>query len=616
MATTIRIDPDDELPAILERLPRHSACILVLPPHARALNSVVGAKLLARRAEGLGTRVVVVSEDRAVTAHVRAAGIPVVATVAEAMSSLPAPPIFEEAKPVAAEAEPAVDGNGNSHASDVGVEGHDAATAPHAVAEPAAPAAPRSGDGAAKGPTYRFTAPTPAHQESTPQAPNGRDTGGEQEEDIPPFVRGHSGTRTARRGGGAAARGTTGRTTPPASPAARTVSGGTRAGVLGRLREGLASERLTRILAPALIGLILLVLLIWLGTAVLGGLFNPSATLSIQPRTNTISNSIVLHTYTALPAAKRDLTHILRQEVASNEVKRTIPLPVDGTQVVPGKTATGQLELRNLVARPQSVPAGTRFTTSLNAHTFVTTADVTVPAAKITFNGAEYGKASVPIKAAQGGKSGNVAAKTIVNPPAAFSGALIATNLAPTTGGTDVTEKVVRQSDVDAAASKLFAQLEQQAHQDIASKYGANLEQHTLWVSRSPVVPHLAADRNSATLTLSIVLHASLVHKSDLQAAAQTAIGTPPNLVQGSVTYKPVWRPDQSIQLVATGRTEAPIDTPRILDNINGRSKADAEVYLSRQPNIASYHLSLSPGWSDHLPSDLAHIHVDVQKPQ
>ncbi|MCA1598537.1 MAG: hypothetical protein LC769_05860, partial [Chloroflexi bacterium] len=93
MATTIRVDPDDELPAILDRLTTRAVCILVLPPHARALNSVVGAKLLARRAQALGTAVAVVSEDRSVMAHVRAAGIPVAASVAEAARLLPkAPP--------------------------------------------------------------------------------------------------------------------------------------------------------------------------------------------------------------------------------------------------------------------------------------------------------------------------------------------------------------------------------------------------------------------------------------------------------------------------------------------------------------------------------------------
>src|SRR5207248_11800383 len=87
-SSVLRIDPDDELPAILERLPARTPCVLVLPPHARALNSVVGAKLLSRRARTLDSSIAVVTDDHAMIAHARAAGVPVAQTVEEAQRLL------------------------------------------------------------------------------------------------------------------------------------------------------------------------------------------------------------------------------------------------------------------------------------------------------------------------------------------------------------------------------------------------------------------------------------------------------------------------------------------------------------------------------------------------
>src|SRR5947209_3680666 len=91
-SSVLRLDPDDELPAILDRLPARTPCVLVLPPHARALTSVVGAKLLSRRARTLDSAIAVVTDDHAMMAHARAAGVPVAQTVEEAQGLLGAAP--------------------------------------------------------------------------------------------------------------------------------------------------------------------------------------------------------------------------------------------------------------------------------------------------------------------------------------------------------------------------------------------------------------------------------------------------------------------------------------------------------------------------------------------
>jgi len=646
MATTIRVDPDDELPAILDRLTARAVCILVLPPHARALNSVVGAKLLARRAQALGTAVAVVSEDRSVMAHVRAAGIPVAASVAEAARLLPkAPPPDEAPDPSPAETSLASE-NGTTAA----IDAHESLTAPHTVVPPNGSTARDDadnghGDGddagqtsaARTSQTYRLVAraPSASSPDAAPEngAPRDRPEGTEETER--PGVRGHSGgAKAASRGARGAAGGPTGRgaagaaftagmagahSVPPgdaatSGPPPRDRTTRVRAARRrGRWWDFLGSEGLTRVLAPVLLGLVLLALLLWLATSLL----NPSATLTVRARAIpvTAENPVIVHTYTTAPPRKRSGVYT-RLYPSAPQVAGSVTLPVNGTQTVPGAVATGQIELRNPSGHPVVVPSGSAFTTYLNAHSFVTTQGITVPAARFTFDGAVYGKAAVAIKAAVGGTGGNVPAKAIQYAPAAIS-ILSVTNAAATTGGTNTTQKIPLQSDVDAAAHKLFAQLEVEARQKIADTVVVGgVEQHTLWEARSPVQWRLNQADTSATLALSLVLHAVYVHKADLQQAAQTSIGMPRDLIPGSVAYTATWRPDNSISLQATARTAPPINSGAIRAAISGQSKEAALSYLDHQSDIATYQLNLSPRWADHVPGDLSHIHITVQPAQ
>jgi hypothetical protein len=284
--------------------------------------------------------------------------------------------------------------------------------------------------------------------------------------------------------------------------------------------------------------------------------------------------------------------------------------------------ATGHLSLANLTTRPLVVPAGTTFTTARNRASFVSTASITLPAATETFSAARYGTGVVPIQATLGGTSGNVPARAIVNVPAAFTGALKVQNPAPTRGGTDRHERVVTSHDLAVAAARLFGALEQQARYDIARQRNWDVEQHAVSVARSPVVPRLAPDRRSATLTLSVVVHAVYVHKHDLRAAAmaalQQALAAHPGarLLRPSVTWVATWRPPNTIALAVRGRIVPPLDVAGLLRSIRGRSRDVAAASLRRQRDVASFDLALSPPWGAHVPTDVQRIQVSVGGPQ
>jgi len=84
------IDPEDDLPALLDRVEdAGTPAIVVLPEGARAIRGMVAARLLKRRADTAGIRLVVVTTDRTTIAQLTGAGIPSAPMVGEARHRVP-----------------------------------------------------------------------------------------------------------------------------------------------------------------------------------------------------------------------------------------------------------------------------------------------------------------------------------------------------------------------------------------------------------------------------------------------------------------------------------------------------------------------------------------------
>ena len=563
MSAVIRIDPDDELPAILERLPANASCVLVLPPHARALSSVVGAKLLSRRAAAQGSRVAVVTDDHAVTAHARAAGVPVALTVEEAERLLGGAGMDR-----AADAEQTVVWRPGEH-----------------------------DDTEPDGPTLLMDTAQPPDE-----APAGRD--GTSDAAAASGVRGHSGTRTSGNQGGAMAG------MAPGPSAHGPQPGG------GRVRRGP-----NNVLVAAVVVLAPLILLGLLANYVLSGILNPSATVTLSPRAVAVPAAGTVHAVRHL-AMKRRGPYLLAMSDATQSEQSTVPLPVRGHKLLPDKPASGTVLLGNLTTKALFVPRGTTFTTALNKVAFVSTRDVTLPAATESFTETVYGTSIVPVGAATGGSAGNVAKGAIVNVPASLSGALKVTNEAPMHGGTDKTVPDIAPHDLQVASASLFGALIQEARHNIARRFNGGVEQHNLSVSYSPITTHLAANRRSATLTLSVLVHVIYVHTSDLEPAVTAALhpvlDTMPSatLLPSSVTWDATWAPDdpitQTISLAITGRVSQPLDKNSILRAISGKSKAQALAYLQSRKDVVSPSITINPPWSNSLPGDVTRIQLNV----
>lgn len=610
MAAIIRVDPDDELPAILERLPSGTPCVVLLPPHARALSSAVGAKLLARRAEALDTPLAVVSDDNAVLAHVRAAGLPVAATLDEAEHLLPSALGDGAGAPTVATTRTTASAPGDAQ------EGA-SAMSPRRATPPGADAS-TSGAGSARphdAATARFTA-------GAARAPDVSDGDDAAATAAPPEqIRGHSNTagRNTTAGSHATGSGPAPTTRPRRSSAGSALPRASRA-------RGTGIAVIDRVIVPALLVLLPLVLILAVAAYVLSGLLDPAATLTVGLRAGAISgNTVVVHADTTPPRKRKPGAYYVPLFFANQAEKGSRTLPVRGVKRLPGHPASGELELGNLTTRPLFVPSGTVFTTALNAEGFASTQAITLPAARESFGGAQWGLGTVPISATLGGTAGNVPAYAIVNVPAQFAGALKLQNIKPTTGGTDILERVVDPRDLQNTAQSLFAALEARGHQDIANRQGGALEQHTLFVARSAIAPVVAPDNRTATLTLSVVVHVAYVRRSALLPPATGALRPAlaglrgASYIPGSIGWTAVWSPDThhgyTVTLAVTGRTKPNLDIPALRHAVAGLSKTAALAYLNSQPDLTTATIALSPPWADHLPSDTGRIRISPRGP-
>lgn len=626
--SVIRVDPDDELSVILERLPSGGICILALPPHARALNGPVGAKLLKRRAESQGCQVILVTGDQAVTAQARAAGISVTGTVEEAEQLLDGSQSDLYLEPTTAfgparGANTFDDEEPDSLDDDFGDydEDEEESLPPFSAASPGGtaragdtgtPEAPSPADAGA--PTATFTAGAGStgvrgHSVNVPDpAPDDKGS-------TP--VRGHSGGPQAARARRPVAGGAGGQAPPPPRSAGDSGPG--------------------RYIMPVVLVLVPLLLLGWLAFYVLDGLLNPSATLTLRPRPNVITGTTTVRAVLDLPAQKHTV-YLTGMGRLSQTEQGAITVPVRGFTLVPDHIASGELELANLNTQPLLIPAGTTFTAHNRNVSFVTTKEITLPAAKVTFSGSTNGVVTVSISAAVGGSAGNVPAGAIADVPASFSSILKVRNPRPTTGGTDRKEPAVTSSDSASYTEKLYGALVLQAKRHIDRRFGGNVELQVTNVTRSPATLTWSHHHTRASIALSIVLYGVYVHRSDLfpaaRAALQPAIAAHPNeaFLQDSVawtaSWTPVrpltatvgWTPDQAITqtiaLSVSGRTKPTLPADDLLHAVAGKSKSEALSYLKGRNDIETASIALSPGWADHLPGDLTRIHINVLDPQ
>ncbi len=201
-----------------------------------------------------------------------------------------------------------------------------------------------------------------------------------------------------------------------------------------------------------------LLLLLIAGVGYGAYLFLPTATVTLQPTTSTLTTGPI--TVVADPDAA--VTDVAAGVVPAERLE--IPLSVTDEFRATGRQfqetrATGTVRFRSEnTLNDVSVLEGTVISTA-DGIDFETTQAASVPRADFTTS--TPGTIDVPVRAVRAGLRGNVAADTITEVPQGLAGQLVSVrNPDPIAGGTRVEERVVQQSDYDQAVTQLDSELE------------------------------------------------------------------------------------------------------------------------------------------------------------
>jgi hypothetical protein len=349
---------------------------------------------------------------------------------------------------------------------------------------------------------------------------------------------------------------------------------------------------------PWLAGLLIFALIV--GAALL-----PGATISITPATTAVGpNTYQLH----LPVSGHDSAelHATRSGTATGNHPELV-------------AATGTVTFMNWSGVSVAVPKGTQVSVS-GTIAFTTIERIVVP--KGHFQPQAPGQKAVGVVAVVAGLAGNVAAEEInsvddssvnFNLRGGFSDNKnrLVINVEATNGGLETPHTVIQQSDVDAVATAINA--------DLAAQLAAALASHpdrvyagATEVPQVNVPVDLVGTEDQATfeLTGTLTFDRAYVMVADLDTAARAALdgdsGAAPegtSILADSVRVEAgtatVNGNEMTVSVSVRAGAAAAIDEAAVRDKVAGKSRAEAEAALAGQGKVR---IDLWPGWVDSVP--------------
>jgi hypothetical protein len=378
-----------------------------------------------------------------------------------------------------------------------------------------------------------------------------------------------------------------------------------------------------RALAVALVGLAVV------GTGgVAGGAYFllPEARVTVTPRIEALGP--LVFDVTADPAATAidAAAGIVPASWSETTVDAQDTFDATGIKVTETK-ASGKVTFSNYGNETdRSIPAGSSVMTS-SGIAFKTLLNIVVPKAQV---GGPPGTASVDIEAVAAGLSGNVAAGTITVIPKGFNPNLLkVTNPQATTGGSHLEEKVVQQSDYDAAVTALTEELQRSFDEWVAGGAGLTVA-GSLIIDESAALDAPTFDRAAEVLvgtvadTFDLAAEAGgrvlTVDADDLAAVGaaryrQTTLPSGYTEVSTSVTDERIDSADPAMprfEITATGRAYRNLDAAALEQLILGRPLAEARAALVPYGDAV---VTLSPDWFGVVPRLDWRVSVQVVVP-
>lgn len=408
----------------------------------------------------------------------------------------------------------------------------------------------------------------------------------------------------------------------------------------GRISE-LPVERVPRRFAvPAFRGrsvLVAVLVLALLGGGGAAGVYFvlPEARVTVTPRVEAFGPLIFEVTADPDATANDPAAGIVAAEWLETTVEAQGTFRASGVKVTETK-ATGSVRFSNRdIGATQSIPGGSTVKTKSGV-AFVTDKAVTVPKARVEQdpNGDLIlvpGTANVAVTAADAGTEGNVAAGTITVVPRGYNPNLLrVTNPQPTTGGTHVEAKVVRQSDYDAAVARLSEELRGSFDEWLdaqVQELGEAVVQRGSAVLDPAGVEPAAADLVGMEMdTFAVAARAAgrvvtfdPAILEDVGATRFRASEVPAgySLLEGSVTvaHRQIESDDPAkprYEITASGRGYREIDAAALEAQILGKPVEEARTILGPYGGVA---ITLDPDWFGLVPSFDWRVTVEVRSP-
>ena len=282
--------------------------------------------------------------------------------------------------------------------------------------------------------------------------------------------------------------------------------------------------------------------------------------------------------------------------------------------------ATGEVVLFNWTFSPVAVPAGTFVAAGEQA--FATQADVVVPRGRLIGGGITAGEIGVAVEAAAPGLDANVepgVINVVVNQDvdARLRGfpenqQQRVVNPDATSGGLDESGPMISQADVDAAIETLRTDLRDQVG-DALAEHGDEIVVQT--ELGEPVVEGadelVGAHEEEGQITATLEWEAFAADPAEVREAAREQFEADPGILpEGHVLLADsvelaveeasmAGGGTMRVDVTATGRSAADIDSAEVFARAVGRTPAEAEVALA---DLGAATVSLWPGWVSTVP--------------
>ena len=293
--------------------------------------------------------------------------------------------------------------------------------------------------------------------------------------------------------------------------------------------------------------------------------------------------------------------------------------------------ATGEVVLFNWTFFPQPIGAGTLVAAGDQA--FATQADVVVPRGSLTAEGTiQAGEVTVAVAASAAGPAGNVGPNEIdtvlsQNADARLqgfpeNGQRRVTNPEATSGGVDESGTEITQADVDAAVEALTADLQGEVDDALADQADAIVVQPDPADPTIEGLDELAGTRDQAEATIdgSLPWEAWTADRAEVTEAARRQFANDPAQVPSGHELLPdsidvavheatIAGESMRVDVTATGRSAAAIDTNEVADRIAGLAPDEAEAALE---DLGHATVELWPDWVATVPTMGWRIEVRV----